>query len=118
MSSISQADGIYWQNEKELPAYYRALDEARLPIAKGYVLTEEDPRRRCLIMHLMCDLGLDFDAMSQRLGVDFEEHFGRKLDSLAGIRPLTPLVGSVVGTARDSTHYGSTAAQHRCHRSE
>lgn len=27
MSSISQADGTYWQNEKDLDGYYRALDD-------------------------------------------------------------------------------------------
>jgi oxygen-independent coproporphyrinogen-3 oxidase len=85
MSSISQADGLYWQNEKELPAYYRALDEARLPIAKGCVLTTEDKIRRQVIMRLMCDLGLDFGAMSETLGVDFEEHFGCEIDSLADL---------------------------------
>src|SRR6202007_2381038 len=29
MSSISQADGAYWQNVKDLPAYYGALDDGR-----------------------------------------------------------------------------------------
>src|SRR5216683_1428236 len=29
MSSISQADGIYWQNQKELPIYYGELDSGR-----------------------------------------------------------------------------------------
>ena len=83
MSSISQADGIYWQNEKDLPAYYGALDEGRLPITKGYVLTAEDKLRRQVIMRLMCDLGLDFEAMSELLGIDFARHFAHELESLA-----------------------------------
>ena len=83
MSSISQADGVYWQNEKELPAYYQALDEGRLPITKGYVLTAEDKLRRQVIMRLMCDLGLDFGSMSEMLGVDFAQHFAGELASLA-----------------------------------
>ena len=86
MSSISQADGIYWQNEKEMPAYYRALDEGRLPIAKGCLLTDEDKIRREVIMRLMCDLGLDFAAMSAMLGLNFEQHFARELDSLADMQ--------------------------------
>ena len=83
LSSISQADGIYWQNLKELPAYYAALDEGRSPLAKGYILTAEDKIRRQTIMRLMCDLSLDYAAMSQALGIDFAQHFDRELNSLA-----------------------------------
>lgn len=82
MSSISQADGLYWQNVKELPAYYAALDAGKLPLAKGYVMTNEDRIRRETIMRLMCDMELDYAAMSAQLGVNFEEHFALELASL------------------------------------
>ena len=82
MSSISQAEGFYWQNHKELPEYYAALDAGKLPAHRGYVMTEEDKLRRVTIMRLMCDLGLDYEAMSKLLGLDFKEHFAHELDSL------------------------------------
>lgn len=82
MSSISQVDGFYWQNLKDLTAYYAALDEQRLPVAKGYILTEDDRIRRQTIMRLMCDLELEYAAMSRLLGLDFENYFARELDSL------------------------------------
>jgi oxygen-independent coproporphyrinogen-3 oxidase len=82
MSSISQAGRAYWQNEKDLPAYYRALDEGRLPIVRGYLLTDDDLLRRQTIMRLMCDLALDYAAMSRTLGVDFAAYFERELASL------------------------------------
>ena len=82
MSSISQGDGFYWQNLKDLPAYYAALDEQRLPIAKGYILTKDDQIRRETIMRLMCDLELNYQAMSESLGVDFTDYFEFELDSL------------------------------------
>ncbi len=82
MSAISQAEGFYWQNQKELPAYYASLDAGKLPFHRGYVLTEEDRIRRTTIMRLMCDLGLDFTAMSKRLGIDFKEHFAQEIESL------------------------------------
>lgn len=85
MSAISQADDVYWQNEKDLPAYYAALDEGRMPIARGYILTEDDLIRRRTIMRLMCDLGLDYAVMSTMLGVDFEDYFSRELASLADL---------------------------------
>jgi len=82
MSSISQAGDIYWQNQKDLTNYYNAIDAGQLPIAKGYIHTPEDRLRRTVIMRLMCDLGLDYAAMSRQLGIPFEEHFARELDSL------------------------------------
>ena len=85
MSSISQTDGIYWQNQKELPDYYRELDAGKHPIAKGYLLTEDDRIRRMTIMRLMCDLSLDFAAMSESLDIDFAKHFAPELASLADL---------------------------------
>jgi oxygen-independent coproporphyrinogen-3 oxidase len=82
MSSISQADGFYWQNHKDLPEYYAALDAGKLPLHRGYVMTEEDQIRRMTIMRLMCDLGLDYPLMSRLLGLDFAEHFAREIESL------------------------------------
>jgi oxygen-independent coproporphyrinogen III oxidase len=85
MSSISQANGLYWQNLKELPAYYAALDEGRFPVAKGYVLTADDQIRRQTIMRLMCDLELDYAEMSALLGLDFAEYFDAELKSLGDL---------------------------------
>ena len=81
MSSISQAEDIYWQNKKELPEYYEDLDAGRLPLSKAYILTKEDGIRRQTIMRLMCDLELDYAAMSETLGLDFEKHFASELAS-------------------------------------
>ena len=84
MSAISQTPDVYWQNEKELPQYYAALDAGKVPLARGYAVTDEDKIRRDTIMRVMCDLGLDYAAMSQRLGINFASHFEREIESLAG----------------------------------
>ncbi len=83
MSSISQIPDAYWQNEKDLPKYYAALDNRQVPLARGYLVTEEDKIRRETIMRVMCDLSLDYAAMSQRLGINFTSYFEREIDSLA-----------------------------------
>jgi oxygen-independent coproporphyrinogen III oxidase len=82
MSSISQADHIYWQNHKDLPEYYGALSAGKLPVHRGYIMTGEDRIRRTTIMRLMCDLGLDYEGMSKLLQIDFTQHFAAELDSL------------------------------------
>jgi len=85
MSSISQGCGAYWQNQKELPDYYEALDAGRLPVSKGYVLTGDDAIRRQTIMRLMCDMGLDFSAMSELLGLDFRHYFAADLANMGDL---------------------------------
>jgi oxygen-independent coproporphyrinogen-3 oxidase len=83
MSSISQIPDAYWQNEKELPEYYAALDAGKVPLHRGYFVTAEDKIRRETIMRVMCDLSLDFAAMGAKLGVNFAEHFAPELAALA-----------------------------------
>jgi oxygen-independent coproporphyrinogen-3 oxidase len=84
MSAISQMPDAYWQNEKELKKYYAALDDGKIPLTRGYLVTEEDKVRRETIMRVMCDLSLDYANMSQRLGLNFASHFERELESLSG----------------------------------
>ena len=83
MSAISQIPDVYWQNEKELPDYYAALDAGKTPFARGYFVTHEDKIRRETIMRVMCDLSLDYAAMSQKLDINFTEHFANELAALA-----------------------------------
>ncbi len=82
MSSISQADGTYWQNLKDLEAYYARVDAGELPYARGYVLSPDDQIRRATIMQIMCNLRANYAAMSARLGINFREYFARELASL------------------------------------
>jgi len=82
MSSISQAEDLYWQNEKELPDYCAAIDQGRLPVHRGYLMTAEDKIRRTTIMRLMCDLGIEYGVLSRLTGVDFKQHFAAEIDSL------------------------------------
>lgn len=82
MSAISQIPDAYWQNEKELPGYQDAVRAGHPPWQRGYLVTGEDKIRRETILRVMCDLSLDFPAMSRKLGIPFEEHFAAELASL------------------------------------
>ncbi len=83
MSAISQTENAYWQNVKELPAYYAALDAGKVPLVRGYLVTEDDKIRRQVIMHLMCNLGLEYATMSERVGVKVPEYFAQEIESLS-----------------------------------
>lgn len=82
MSSISHAGGCYFQNHKELPGYYAALDAGNLPLLRGYAMTAEDKVRYHAIMHIMCNLYIDYARLSAEMGIDFAEHFKAELASL------------------------------------
>ncbi|HEU4700461.1 MAG TPA: oxygen-independent coproporphyrinogen III oxidase [Gemmatimonadales bacterium] len=82
MSAISFAGGLYWQNHKALDAYAAALDAGRLPVARGYALTADDHVRGRVIMRLMCDLRLDWPALSAELGLDVADYLAAEIASL------------------------------------
>ncbi len=79
LSSISQTRTHYRQNCKTLPSYYQALDNNKLPFAKAYFLSHDDRIRRTVIMRLMCDLELDYEALSRQLDIDFKDYFSKEL---------------------------------------
>lgn len=82
ISSISSTAGTYRQNVKTLDAWRAALDAGQLPVERGLRLTDEDARRRTIIMRLMCDRRLNFAALSRTLGVDFEATYAGEIASL------------------------------------
>ena len=56
-----------------------------MPVHKGYIMTPDDKIRRQTIMRLMCDLGLDYPSMSQKLGIPFADYFASELASLGDL---------------------------------
>ena len=83
MSSISETDGAFRQNHKELPDYIAAVEAGGLPVERGYLLSNDDRRRRAIISDIMCGRGLDFAGLSRRLGHDFASAYAAELASLA-----------------------------------
>lgn len=78
ISSISQVDGLMWQNHKELDAYATAMRKGGHPWAKGYVLTQDDRIRRDVIMSIMCAGMVDWTALSNLHKLDLERMLMRE----------------------------------------
>lgn len=83
VSSISQVNGVLWQNSKALPAYYAALASAQLPVERGFALNQDDRLRAALISQLICHFTLDIKAFSAQwqLG-SFWQYFDTALQQL------------------------------------
>jgi oxygen-independent coproporphyrinogen-3 oxidase len=95
MSAIGKVGPTYVQNVKTLDAYYGALDEGRLPVYRGYALTDDDVLRREIIRRLMCEFRLDVGALEALHGFRFAERFALELTALAplaadGLVTLSP----------------------------
>jgi oxygen-independent coproporphyrinogen-3 oxidase len=103
MSAISHVGPTFSQNAKDLVGYYAALDNGRLPVARGLRLDSDDLIRADLIQRLMCAGTLDVRAFEARHLVDFPVYFHRSLELLAplaadGLVECSP--GRITVTAR------------------
>jgi oxygen-independent coproporphyrinogen-3 oxidase len=83
VSAISSVNNSYSQNEKDLDAYYEAIDQNRLPIIRGISLTEDDRIRRSVIQQLSCHFRLDFKELESQHGINFREYFATELNELS-----------------------------------
>lgn len=105
LSAISQLDDAYAQNEKDLRAYYAALDAGRLPVYRGYALDADDRLRRHVIMRLMSTFALDIPEVEARYDLCFADYFADALDALRaleadGLVVCTPRQLRVTGRGR------------------
>mgnify|MGYP006204725777 CR=1 FL=1 len=83
VSSISQVSGVLWQNSKELPAYYAAINSGQLPVERGFSLNSDDKLRAALISQLICHFELDVEAFSERWQLSgFWQYFAEALERL------------------------------------
>lgn len=85
VTSISQSLHGYRQNTHSLETYYGKLKQGSFPMERGVLLSSEDILRRTVIMRIMCDVSLDFAAVSKLTGVDFASHFATELSGLADL---------------------------------
>ena len=69
-SAISATGWGYAQNESDPTLWAQSVEEGRLPIHRGLVLSADDLLRRDVIEKLMCNLTVDLEAVAHHHGVD------------------------------------------------
>lgn len=65
VSSISQLENGYAQNEKDTIAYIEHINQGRPAVEKGLILTHEQKIIRSVIEQIMCNLMLDIPAFCE-----------------------------------------------------
>jgi oxygen-independent coproporphyrinogen-3 oxidase len=124
-SSIGQLPQGYIQNQPSTGEYQRQVNLGRLPVVRGFELSEEDRLRARIIELLMCDFAFSFSTIRHEFGgaaeqvLDEAEYFaGCDTDGMVefsgGLFQVTakgrPFVRSIA-SAFDS-YFGAGAAKH------
>jgi oxygen-independent coproporphyrinogen III oxidase len=97
VSSISSTANSYRQNHKSLAEWRAALDAGRFPVERGLILTDEDRRRRAVIMGLMCDRRLDYGALDDEFGGEVAKDYAAEIASLGDLEDEGLLVRTEEG---------------------
>lgn len=82
VSSIGKAGGTFSQSQRDIDAYYAALDAGKLPVMRGWVLNADDTLRNHVIQTLMCHFALSFASINATYGINFREYFAEELAGL------------------------------------
>jgi oxygen-independent coproporphyrinogen III oxidase len=85
VSAIGRIGATYSQNAKTLDEYYDLLDQGRLPVVRGLALGRDDVLRRAVIMAIMCQGQVHFEAIGAAHLIDFASYFANEL---AALQPL------------------------------
>ncbi len=86
VSAISSMPGGYTQNHTDVRDYYRDLDEARLPVARGVAIDEDDRVRAEVIQQLICHNSLNKRRVESEYAIRFDDYFRNELERLKGMQ--------------------------------
>jgi oxygen-independent coproporphyrinogen-3 oxidase len=82
VTAISGIQNAYAQNQRDLGAWTKAVEERGIATMRGYWLSEEDRLRREVISRLLCHTVVVKEEISREFGIDFDDHFGEELQRL------------------------------------
>ena len=78
VSSIGYITNCFSQNTKNLKKYYADLDNNRLPVEKGYALSQRDIIIQWVILTLMCQFYICKHSFNSLFNYSFDNYFKEK----------------------------------------
>jgi oxygen-independent coproporphyrinogen-3 oxidase len=95
LTSIGETEETYMQNYKDLKSYEKAVDEGKLPVFRGVILSEEDKIRKYVIMEMMANFSFDIKRFEEKFKLNFFEKFKDEIKELQefvdeGLVEITP----------------------------
>lgn len=82
VTSIGEGADFYAQSFRDLEPYEAAIDADKLPLMRGFSLSDDDRLRKRVIMQLMSNFTLDFAAIEKEFTIDFKRYFAEELEAL------------------------------------
>ena len=80
MSAISEVAGVFAHNHKDIRSWQAEIEQGRLPTDRGLARSEEDERRRRLILDMICRFRVDFADHDG--GEEFRRRYQPELERL------------------------------------
>lgn len=85
MTSIGYVGGAYVQNCKDLSSYYASIEEGKIPMERGKILSENDHIRRFVIQRLMCHFYLNKEEFQKKFHRPFNHYFAKELEQMSSL---------------------------------
>lgn len=82
VSSIGRVGSTYSQNAKTMEEYCDFLDQGRFPVVRGLSLSADDLLRRAVIMAVMCQGLVVFNAIETAYAIEFRSYFASEMATL------------------------------------
>jgi len=82
MSTIGRVGATDSQNAKSREEYYDLINQGRFPVVRGLAVSRDDLLRRAVIMAIMCQGELQYEAIELAYLIDFDSYFSSELEAL------------------------------------
>ena len=92
VSAIGRVGATYSQNAKTIEEYFDHLNHGRFPVVRGLALSRDDVIRRAVIMAIMCQGSLQYEAIDLAYMVDFKTYFAAELEQLKTLQSTGMLI--------------------------
>jgi oxygen-independent coproporphyrinogen-3 oxidase len=92
VSAIGRVGATYSQNAKTIEEYFDHLNHGRFPVVRGLALSRDDVIRRAVIMAIMCQGSLQYEAIELAYMVDFKTYFAAELEQLKTLQSTGMLI--------------------------
>ena len=92
VSAIGRVGATYSQNAKTIEEYYDHLNHGRFPVVRGLALSRDDIIRRAVIMAIMCQGVLEYEAIELAYMLDFKSYFADEMAALKALEKTDMLV--------------------------
>ena len=82
VSSIGSIADTYSQNSPKIDDYREMIKSKKLPLVRGFVMSDEDRLRKQVIGQLICHFRLDIKNIEEDWAIDFKKYFESELKEL------------------------------------